>query len=245
MSAQSAVRTRSIDLEGLCFVSDMVAKLRRDLEEDVEEEDDVIFVGHSQGGLVVQSHLATGGAARGAILMAPVPLDAALFARHAIRLALKVPALGLLRSVATLNSRHVLAPDLETMRRNFFLDSTQATTRVGDESSLLLRNKKGTSLADYFENEVTQADSAVAGLRCRGNARDIAVPTLVLAAEHDRLVDLDLLEALAAMIPHAELIVVRNQAHAFADPGWEHALCGPIRRFIQRTLERNERRSER
>ena len=193
-------------------IADLVTTLRTAIA-DVQSP--IVFVGHSQGALVVQSHLATGGTGAAAVLMAPVPLDTRLYAEHAVRLARKVPLTSLARSLVTLNAKHVLAPDVETTQANFFLPSTP-------------------NIADYFATQITPVDTAIAGLRCRGNAKDIHIPILILAAEHDRLVDRDILTRLTEVIPNSDLHVVPQQAHAFRDPDWQATVAKPILAFLQR-----------
>lgn len=57
---------------------------------------------------------------------------------------------------------------------------------------------------------------AIAGFDCRADLPRIAVPTLVLAGEHDVLFPRDAVTALARALPNARLAVVPAAAHALA-----------------------------
>ncbi|KAJ8601943.1 hypothetical protein CTAYLR_004464 [Chrysophaeum taylorii] len=220
--------SRALDLGSSRWatVASLVRRLRDEIHDESDGGADAVYVGHSQGALVVQSHLATGGRARAAILMAPVPLDTLLWLRHSRSLATSVPPANLVASALTLNSKYVVAPDVETMRANFFLPTTKSTTR----------SEFGNSLEEYFLHEITPEDTVVGSLFSRGNARDISVPTLLVAAEQDKLVGVDTVVALGRLIPNAaEVCVVSEQAHAFSDPGWEDSVCGPMETFLRST----------
>mmetsp|Transcript_8723 Transcript_8723/g.12105 ORF Transcript_8723/g.12105 Transcript_8723/m.12105 type:complete len:260 (-) Transcript_8723:126-905(-) len=188
--------------------------------------EELVFVGHSIGALIVQSHIATGGIGKALVLLAPVPLDPNLLFRHAFGLALQTPITNLTLSTLTQNSKHVMAPNLDMMKYNFFLPSTKSTTRI---------DKDGQSLDEYYTQQITHLDSAGAALwNCRGNARDISIPTLVLAAAQDKLIQLETVRDLVKIFPQnlADLKIIENQAHAFADPDWESSVCEPIRNFL-------------
>lgn len=201
-----------------------VASLVQQLREATTslKKESLVLVGHSQGALIVQSYLATGGTGRGAILMAPVPLSARLFLQHCRSLLAKISSTQLAASFITLNSKHAIAPDMATMKRHFFLESTHWTTRIDS----------GVTIEEYYRHQITSCDTAAGAAWCRGTACDIRVPTLVLAGDRDALVDIEVASGLAAAIPSAMLVVIQDQAHAFADPGWENTVCDPIEAFL-------------
>ena len=221
----------AVHLRGARFATiDQYARQTRDAcDAVVARADRVVFVGHSQGALVVQALLAAGGAARAAVLMAPVPLDAWLMARHGARFVARQPLGSLARAIVALDVKAVMARDVETVRRVFFLETTSATTRTpGGEGGA------SCTLEQYYATQITDRDTLIGGFSGSGNARQIDQPVLLIAAESDAAVDIVGIRELAKLLKKSRpVVVVPNQAHGFGDPGWEAAVCGPIEAFCE------------
>jgi pimeloyl-ACP methyl ester carboxylesterase len=62
-----------------------------------------------------------------------------------------------------------------------------------------------------------------------------AIPTLVIAGQHDPLIPLDHAERLAAGLPQAELVVLEETGHGNTDPGSVDGAKyqAAIRRFLE------------
>lgn len=69
------------------------------------------------------------------------------------------------------------------------------------------------NLAEFRPDVAVQGFASFARLHLSRQLRRVAVPTLVVAARHDRLVPLATLEAMARELPNGKLVVVEDAGH--------------------------------
>jgi 3-oxoadipate enol-lactonase len=175
----------------------------------------VVLLGHSMGGMVAQELLARGGRVQGLILACTSASfgksDGAWQAQFiAERLAPLDAGLGM-RGMA-----ERLVPGL-----------------VGPQASAAARQTATEVMARVPEATYRSALRAIAGFDCREALARIGVPTLALAAEHDRTAPPEVMQRLAARVPGAEYLRLPAAGH-IANVEAPAAFNAAVVSFLQR-----------
>ena len=204
-------------------------ELIRDLEKTFEsierlKDSQIILLGHSQGGLIVQSAMkysrAIAGRTKGIVLLGTFPFELKPF------LALLTQKKNMYQLIPyTYLSLTGKLYSKEYTKHIFLMDETDYE---GDSSMKSYIERLMAAPSDGFitvSHFLTSGDVGVVSEK----------ETLVLGAEHDIIYPPKMLESeFRKRFPNSVHVVAANQAHCFVDVGWEESMGGPLLEWIKK-----------